>query len=192
MLFRSAALEAHAPVDGLLGFSQGATAAALYLAHAAAAGEPRGSRGQLRLAVLAAGFLPRDASYAAALAVGCPALPTLFVYGEADALVPEERTRGLWEAFAPGAVHRHLHGGAHWVPTCSGNFKQRLLQFFDEAKAAGGWGPGGHGGSSKQAVAAAAATAAGAENSGAHGPPAAAVTAAADEAVTFSAGASLV
>ena len=145
-----AALEEHAPIDGLLGFSQGATAAALFLAHAqlpeedgpevqqAAAqqqqqqqqqagspGKPpqpqqqqqqqRSPEDSLRFAVIIAGFLPRDASYADALRRGCPTLPSLHVVGAADALVPEERSAGLWGCFAPGSVETYQHPGAHMV-----------------------------------------------------------------------------
>lgn len=140
----AAALEEHAPIDGLLGFSQGATAAALFLAHAQlpadeqatdaerqqqVAGQPEGGQQQqeqqqgrqaapedaLRFAVIIAGFLPRDASYAEALRRGHPAVPSLHVFGAADALVPEERSAGLWACFAPGFVETYQHPGAHMV-----------------------------------------------------------------------------
>lgn len=111
-----AALEAHAPIDGLLGFSQGATAAALYLAHTAAGGEQAQRRQhQLRFSVHIAGFLPRDASYAAALRQGRPTLPSLHVLGAADALVPEERTQALYDCWERGTVQTFTHPGAHMV-----------------------------------------------------------------------------
>ena len=84
----SAALEQHAPIDALLGFSQGASAAALYLAHVKLAGQPAGPQGMLRMAILAAGFLPNDERFADALARAAPGLPTLFIVGQADELVP--------------------------------------------------------------------------------------------------------
>ncbi|KAL4448145.1 hypothetical protein ABPG75_005364 [Micractinium tetrahymenae] len=172
-----AALVQHAPVDGLLGFSQGATAAALFLAGASLPEEPaRGEQQQsqqteqqpqqaqqteqhaqqqhqqeqpavydaaavaaalahLRFAVIIAGFMPRDASYAAALQSGAPSLPSLHVVGQKDALVPEERSAALWGCFAAGGVHIYRHPGAHMVPTCSGEFKQELQSLLDDAKA---------------------------------------------------------
>ncbi|PRW45017.1 Glucose-induced degradation 4 [Chlorella sorokiniana] len=172
-----AALEEHAPIDGLLGFSQGATATALFLAHARlpeqqdgqeapqaaeqqdaqevqqpAEQQQAGSPGQpqqqqqqqgaqqrspedsLRFAVIIAGFLPRDATYADALHRGRPCVPSLHVFGAADALVPEERSAGLWGCFAPGSVETYQHPGAHMVPTCSGEFKQRMVQLLDDVK----------------------------------------------------------
>ena len=124
-----AALEQHAPIDGLLGFSQGATATALFLAHAQrAADEPQPEQpqsqllGGLRFAVVVAGFLPRDASYAAVLQRHPPPqrLPCLHVHGAGDALVPEERSRALWECFHPGSVRLFKHPGAHMVSGMQG------------------------------------------------------------------------
>lgn len=110
-----AALDEHAPVDGLLGFSQGATAAALYLADTQPRGASKQRHDQLRFAVVVAGFLPRDAAYAAALRQGRPSLPSLHVHGAADALVPEDRSLALWECFVPGSARRFTHPGAHMV-----------------------------------------------------------------------------
>ena len=138
-----AALEQHAPIDGLLGFSQGATATALFLAHAQrAADEPQAQPqpqsqqqmqqlrelGELRFAVVIAGFLPRDVSYAAVLQRHPPpqGLPCLHVHGAGDALVPEERSRALWECFHPGSVRVFKHPGAHMVSGRGG--RPALLQ----------------------------------------------------------------
>lgn len=150
-----AALVQHAPIDGLLGFSQGATATALFLAGASLPDQPAQQQPEaqqqrpdecdaaavaaalerLRFAVVIAGFLPRDASYAAALQAGRPALPSLHVVGEKDALVPEERSAALWGCFSPGGLHIYRHPGAHMVPTCSGEFKQALVSLLDDVKA---------------------------------------------------------
>lgn len=145
-----AALREHAPIDGLLGFSQGATAAALYLAHAGTE-EPRrqqgaagcGWRDQLRFAVLIAGFLPRDPSYAAALQRGGqgPAVPSLHITGAADALVPAERSDALRACWRSSPADAWVHPGAHMVPTCSGEAKAVVAALLDgvkQAAAAGG------------------------------------------------------
>jgi predicted esterase len=137
-----AALEQHAPIDGLLGFSQGATATALFLAHAQRAADeqqpqqqhqqqprPQPRRlGDLRFAVVVAGFLPRDDSHAAVLQRHPPpqGLPCLHVHGAGDALVPEERSRALWECFHPGSVRVFKHPGAHMVSGRGG--RPALLQ----------------------------------------------------------------
>ncbi|GAB4817493.1 hypothetical protein N2152v2_004539 [Parachlorella kessleri] len=105
----SEALQNHYPVDGLLGFSQGATAAALFLAHARGQHVLSGLMG----AILIGGFLPRDATYAAALREGRPSLTSLLVSGAKDTLVPEERSQQLAETFEEGAVRFYLHPGGH-------------------------------------------------------------------------------
>ncbi|PNW85977.1 hypothetical protein CHLRE_03g201439v5 [Chlamydomonas reinhardtii] len=144
-----AAIKEHSP-DGLLGFSQGATAAALLLAHlaspagagAAEAGAGAGATEQelrrLKCAVLVAGFLPRDPAVAALVQAGGPGVgvPVLFVSGTSDSLVPPERTAELRACFPPAVCSTFTHGGAHLVPTCSGEFKSTLVGFLDAAAAA--------------------------------------------------------
>ena len=71
-------------------------------------------------AVLIGGFMPRDATYAAALQEGRPSLPSLLVSGAKDTLVPEERSRQLAETFEEGAVRFYLHPGGHMVSRISG------------------------------------------------------------------------
>jgi pimeloyl-ACP methyl ester carboxylesterase len=177
------ALRAHAP-DALLGFSQGATAAALLLAQLAARraegadldvplpkrailvrhsgasgpggqhlglrrcasgvgaspGEPLGpgaaptavAGGRLlaRAASLGAhhphppwhrpspqwppqcaGFLPRDPKYAGLLEAARVAVPSLFICGDADTLVPPERTLALMATFDPATAALLRHPG---------------------------------------------------------------------------------
>jgi predicted esterase len=128
-----AALEQNWPVDGLMGFSQGATATALFLAHA--------SRGENSSnippwAVLIGGFMPRDARYAAVLKETAPIQQrSLHVTGEKDELVPTERSEELWKCFEDKYRTVYNHGGAHMVPTCSGEFKKAMMEFLDEVKA---------------------------------------------------------
>ena len=59
------------------------------------------------------------------------AVPTLFVSGAKDQLISQERTQELISTFDPDCVQRYVHSGGHMVPTCSGEFKQRLHQFLD-------------------------------------------------------------
>ncbi|PNH00415.1 Ovarian cancer-associated-like protein 2, partial [Tetrabaena socialis] len=163
-----AALREHQP-DGLLGFSQGATAAALLLAHLAEAAPGTGAEAtgeaappsgagplpplpRLKVAILVAGFMPRDTRVAelvrrggaaAAVGSGLPLPACLFVTGTTDVLVPSERSLALAACFPPSAVSTLTHGGAHLVPTCSGEFKLTLTAFLDAA-AAGGPVPPAH------------------------------------------------
>jgi len=92
--------------DGLLGFSQGAGAAAMLAA------ELRPS-----FAILVSGFVPRDREAAASLLAGVEGVPTLHVYGDADALVEPERSRALVDLFSDAAVI--VHEGGHMLPSSS-------------------------------------------------------------------------
>jgi fermentation-respiration switch protein FrsA (DUF1100 family) len=47
-----------------------------------------------------------------------PAVPSLFVYGQGDALVPPERTEMLMGTWSEGCASSFVHEGAHLVPTC--------------------------------------------------------------------------
>ncbi|KAI8465446.1 MAG: alpha/beta-hydrolase [Monoraphidium minutum] len=149
-------LRAHAP-DGIFGFSQGATAAALLLAQL----QRRRSNGLdldvplPTFAILCAGFLPRDPVYAGLLSEERPATPALIILGESDALVPPERTLALMDTLDPAAARLLRHPGAHMVPTCSGDVKRQMVEFLDAFKpspgdaepgARGGGGGGGGGG----------------------------------------------
>ncbi|KAL4518337.1 hypothetical protein Ndes2526A_g01226 [Nannochloris sp. 'desiccata'] len=128
-----AALEQNWPVDGILGFSQGATAAALYLSHASRGGN---NINIPRWAVLIGGFMPRDGSCAAVIKETAPLQQrSLHVTGEKDELVPTERSEELWKSFEEKYRTVYSHGGAHMVPTCSGEFKKAMVKFLDEVKA---------------------------------------------------------
>lgn len=137
----TAALQEHAPIDAILGFSQGATAAALYLAHTEPqpAEQEEGLNGstqqqqqhtwqqrqdQLRAAIIIAGFLPRDESYAATVRSRGPSLPCLHVSGAKDTLVPPDRTSELRQCFSQHSTRVYTHPGAHMVPTCSGTSRR--------------------------------------------------------------------
>jgi predicted esterase len=139
-----AALEENWPIDGILGFSQGATATALFLAHASnsasstspAAIAAAGTDKLPKWAVLIGGFMPRDVSYAAVLNEAAPIQQrSLHVSGEKDELVPTERSIDLANCFEEKNRVVYRHGGAHMVPTCSGEFKKVMVEFLDEVKA---------------------------------------------------------
>eukprot|EP00798_Chlamydomonas_sp_ICE-L_P016257 gene16257-22433_t len=128
------AVRIHRP-DGILGFSQGATATALFLASLDAARESIGPDAKLpSFAILVSGFLPRDEHMAGMIQTQRPSTPSLFVIGEADKLIPPERTKLLMDAFHPSCFMEYVHPGAHMVPTCSGEFKASLASFLDEQK----------------------------------------------------------
>ena len=121
------------PVDGILGFSQGATATALFLAHAKSSNENK----LPKWAVLIGGFMPRDVTYAASIRNEAPLEQWSFhVTGEKDELVPTERSLELWSCFEEENRRVYSHGGAHMVPTCSGEFKKAMVEFLDEVKTA--------------------------------------------------------
>ncbi|KAF6261144.1 serine hydrolase-domain-containing protein [Scenedesmus sp. NREL 46B-D3] len=119
--------------DGLFGFSQGATAAALFLA-ALQTAQRQGKDLDVRLpkfCVVCAGFLPRDPEYAALLEAAKVDVPTLFVMGTSDALIPPARSHALMDTFDQRTADMFEHPGAHMVPTCTGEFKQQMVAFLD-------------------------------------------------------------
>lgn len=119
------ALEREAPVDCLLGFSQGAALAALCLASLGAAP---------RAAVLVSGFRPRDCALAVELqAMRGPAgarLRTLHVVGARDALIEPEESRALSQVFAQhGHAQVFLHGAGHGAWRRSADVQRAICRF---------------------------------------------------------------
>lgn len=100
--------EQQGPFDGVLGFSQGAAAAALFVAEEARRGVP------LRLAICISGFPSRAHEHQALLAEGSIDVPSLHVWGERDVLVDNDRSRALARCFAAPQVVSHA--GGHFVP----------------------------------------------------------------------------
>ncbi|XP_026546073.1 esterase OVCA2 [Notechis scutatus] len=105
----AAALAALGPVDGLLGFSQGAALAGLLCALR----ERGDGRFPFRFALLVAGFPVAEAAAAA----GPLRVPSLHVYGEADRVIPAAESRALAERFAQPALL--AHAGGHFVPAAA-------------------------------------------------------------------------
>lgn len=152
-VIRAAVVE-HGPIDVMLGFSQGATAAALYLAEESGDRNSRIQRVELTndseygdcgdandddnddnhrrrpSAILVSGFLPRDEGLANVLRASSPMdLRSIHVSGKNDQLVTTDRSQELWRQFASPDVY--LHEGAHMVPTCTGEWKRVLTAFVD-------------------------------------------------------------
>ena len=91
--------------DGILGFSQGAAAAAMLCAEL-----------RPRFGIFVSGFVPRDEVAAAELYAGVgDDVATLHVYGESDELVVAERSRALVDLFADATVAEHP--GGHMIPS---------------------------------------------------------------------------
>jgi predicted esterase len=140
-----AALAQHAPVDAVLGFSQGAAVAAVLCAMqqqeqqeqqqdkgpppqtpaaaaaAAATGPPPPPHPPLRFAILLSGFPSPSPAHAALLAAAGPLrLPSLHVFGAAgaDRAVAARLSEALADAFDPAAGRRLARrgGGGHGVP----------------------------------------------------------------------------
>ncbi|GAB0491887.1 hypothetical protein MMPV_003142 [Pyropia vietnamensis] len=141
-----AALIEHAPIDGLLGFSQGATVAAVLAAATAASPPPAtlsppgqatassaapqtparpeaaaaetAALTRLRFVILVSGFPPQRPHLAGLLSPCHPlCIPSLHIMGEADAQVPVAASRALAECFAPAEREVYVHGGGHLVPS---------------------------------------------------------------------------
>jgi pimeloyl-ACP methyl ester carboxylesterase len=112
----------HAPV-GIVGFSQGAMAAALVAALSA-----RGELAPLRFAVLVAGSVPRALAFRSLLAEPIE-LESLHVWGERDAFAREGAPR-LMQHFAEPTRQSFIWAGGHSFPT-SGKAADAILRFIE-------------------------------------------------------------
>jgi pimeloyl-ACP methyl ester carboxylesterase len=110
--------------DGVLGFSQGAAAAAMLCAEMT---DPKP-----KFALLVSGFVPRDRAAAAALLAGVDAVPTLHVVGRADALVAPERSRALAALFDGATLVEHE--GGHTTPS-SPDVRKEVAGFLERVVA---------------------------------------------------------
>lgn len=61
-----------------------------------------------------AGFLPRDPEYAALLENAKVDVPTLFVMGRSDALIPPARSHALMDTFDQRTADMFEHPGEIW------------------------------------------------------------------------------
>lgn len=98
------------PFDGVLGFSQGGTLAAVL-----AAMQPHPAI-SFRFAVCISAFPSRADAHAEFVRPGSVAVPSLHIYGEKDVLVTPDRSRKLFEVFDPASSVLVAHGGGHFVP----------------------------------------------------------------------------
>lgn len=121
----SRAIQEHGQIDVLLGFSQGATAAALFAL----------SEASVSTIIVISGFLPRDPFYANIIE-NAPverklSIRACFVSGENDELVSIEQSRLLWTCFPESSSTVIIHNGGHFVPTTTGSFKEQLATFLE-------------------------------------------------------------
>ncbi|XP_068945758.1 esterase OVCA2 [Petaurus breviceps papuanus] len=120
------ALAERGPVDGLLGFSQGAALAALVCA-LGQAGDPRFPLP--RFVILISGFRPRGPRGAPPFPQAPLSLPSLHVLGETDRVIPARESLQLADCFL-GAVTLS-HPGGHFVPAAAPQ-RQVYLKFLDQ------------------------------------------------------------
>jgi fermentation-respiration switch protein FrsA (DUF1100 family) len=76
--------------------------------------------------------MPRDEVVAAEFKARGVALPSLHVIGAKDEIIPEERSRELAASCPDARVY--VHPGGHFLPTCTGAFKQEVACFFDSVE----------------------------------------------------------
>ncbi|XP_074119970.1 esterase OVCA2 [Sminthopsis crassicaudata] len=120
------AMAKHGPLDGLLGFSQGAALAALVCA-LGQAGDPRFPLP--RFVILVSGFRPRGPRLSPPLLQAPLLLPSLHVLGETDRVIPTQESLELAGCFS-GAVTLS-HPGGHFIPAASPQ-RQAYLKFLDQ------------------------------------------------------------
>ena len=145
-------IHTHGPYDGILGFSQGASLAALLCLE-----PPRVPH--FKFAVMVAGFVPNDPRYSAWCDPSSPiAIPSMHIYGATDERVPPAASMRLSSCFE--APQGHSWDGGHAVPSTAA-FRKALRSFiadqgFGPQAAAGSGGSGsasgGGGGSGARAV----------------------------------------
>ncbi|XP_072209345.1 esterase OVCA2 [Excalfactoria chinensis] len=117
----AAALRERGPIDGLLGFSQGAALAAMVCAMSAR-GDPRFP---VTFAVLVAAFASRSPAHRHFYRQPI-ALPSLHVVGDADAVIAAHLSAELARCFVEPVVV--THPGGHFVPVAAPQ-KEAYLDF---------------------------------------------------------------
>ncbi len=100
----------HGPFDGVLGFAQGGTLAAVL-----AAMQPHPVI-HFEFAVCISSFPSRAAAHAHYMTPGRITTPALHVLGELDILVTPDRSTRLYECFDPAVARLVPHTGGHFVP----------------------------------------------------------------------------
>ncbi|XP_057677512.1 esterase OVCA2 [Corythoichthys intestinalis] len=114
----------HAPLDGVLGFSQGAALAVVLCALRESGAEPDLS---FRFAILVAGFRSRCARhltfYSAPLETA-----SMHVFGLEDGVIPADESRDLLAVFREPEVM--THPGGHFVPAASAH-RQNYQDFLE-------------------------------------------------------------
>lgn len=98
------------PFDGVIGFAQGGTLAAVL---AAMQPDPEF---QFKFAVCISAFPSRARAHAAYVQAGSVKVPALHVLGLGDILVTPDRSIKLFEAFDPASAMLVKHPGGHFVP----------------------------------------------------------------------------
>jgi pimeloyl-ACP methyl ester carboxylesterase len=105
----------HGPIDGVLGFSQGAALTGLLVGLRSPNGVPTETQPlAFDFAILIGGFVSNDPAHAALYAAGeSYALPTLHVIGRADRIVTSEASLSLAARFANPLLA--MHDGGHVI-----------------------------------------------------------------------------
>jgi predicted esterase len=126
------AVEEHGPFDGVLGFSQGGTIAALCCLRPELWWE--GPHSPFGFAVLFSAFEPRDASFALAASPSDPpvVLPSFHCFGLADPSVPPASSKRVAARFS--GAREHEHEGGHGVPS-DAQLRNALKEFVATATA---------------------------------------------------------
>ncbi|CAL56388.1 Serine hydrolase FSH [Ostreococcus tauri] len=112
------------PFDGVLGFSQGGTMAAIALAS-------EGLRERFKFGVIVSGMKSRGEE-TKGLSYGDVSAPTLHVIGEADRVVPKGLSVGLFDAMSGSVKTMATHAGGHVVPRANERGEPILRAFLEE------------------------------------------------------------
>lgn len=117
-------LDAHLPVDGVIGFSQGGAVAGLFAAL---------RTDKLRFAICISGFPSRADVHKMLTVPHSIDLPSLHVFGEQDVLMNRDRTLALADLFIEPQIISHA--GGHFFPEMwpTDTIRAFLLQFLEQA-----------------------------------------------------------
>lgn len=120
-----AACETEGPFDGILGFSQGGTVAAIAMA-------TPGLGARFAFGIFVSGMKSR-AEETAGLDFGSVRAPTLHIFGRNDQVVPNSVSEELFNAMSSSERTRETHAGGHVVPKLN-EAGEPILRAFLEAR----------------------------------------------------------
>jgi predicted esterase len=115
------------PFEGILGFSQGASMASLFIAAFQ-------QKFMFKYAIFIGGFIPRDSEISENyFALPLLEIDTLHIYGEQDEIITADESRKLSNVFDASRCIQVAHAGGHYIPLTSEFIQNHFLPFFKKS-----------------------------------------------------------